>query len=79
MQQTDDAIPQDTGTQPSSDQSLARTLASDARSVQAMPRLLLVVTVLLLCLRLAAYVVQSHAPAGSTSQAAPAGKEGAEL
>jgi hypothetical protein len=81
MQQTDDATPQDSGTQPSADQSPVRTLASDARSVQAMPRLLLVVTVLLFCLRLGAYVMQSHSPAGNTQQAAPApaGKEGAEL
>jgi hypothetical protein len=79
MQQTDDATSGDSGAQPSGDQGTAGTLAGDLRSVQAMPRLLQVVTVLLLCLRLVAYVMQSHSQAADTQNAPAAGKDGAEL
>jgi hypothetical protein len=78
MQQIDDAISGDSGGKPEANQATVKILASDARSVQAMPRLLVIVTVLLLCLRLVAYVIQSQSP-HSHAPASPSGKDGAEL
>jgi hypothetical protein len=92
MQQTDGATPGDSGPEPSREQGAAagvqsaaagvqlvtKAQAGDARSVQAMPRLLLVVTAILLCLRLAAFVMQSQSPGGNPQKTSPA-NPGTEL
>ncbi len=45
--------------------------AGDARSVQSMPRFLLIVTVILFCLRVAAFVTQP--PQSSSAKSQPPG------
>ena len=75
MHQTEDAKPDESTHARKGSRSGPENSADDARSVQAMPRLLLLAAILLLCLRLAAFVVQSQSqPAKPPAQAG-----GAEL